>query len=374
MAEELKTTPLYETHLKNGGRIVDFGGWALPVQFSGIKDEHIGCRTNAALWDVSNMGEFVIEGAESLDLLQMLLVNDVSKTYPGKAIYSPMCYPHGGVVDDLLVLCLKEDRYLLIVNGANIEKDAEWIEPLVRYFNDTTFENISDKVAQLAIQGPKALKIVQKLTDYPLDEIKYYHGVEGVVVSGIKCLVTRTGYTGEDGFELYCKASEGPALYESIAESGKDEGLVLAGLGARDTLRFEASLSLYGHELDENHTPLEAGLGKFVAFDKGTHFVGAKALMEEREKGLRVKLVGLEMLEKGVPRNGYKVFDETGEKEIGYVTTGTFVPYLEKYLAMAYVPVEYSQRGTNLTVDIRGKKVLAQVVRMPFYRREVKKK
>jgi len=374
LAEKLKKTPLYEIHLKNGGRIVDFGGWALPVQFSGIKEEHVGCRTNAAIWDVSNMGEFIIEGVEALDLLQLILVNDLSKLYPGKAIYSPMCYPHGGVVDDLLVLCMEDNKYLLVVNGANIDKDVEWIEPLVRYFYETTFRNISDQVAQIAIQGPKALSILTKLTDYPLEGIKYYHGVQDVPIAGINCLVTRTGYTGEDGFELYCKAEDGPALYEAIVEAGKEDGLVLAGLGARDTLRFEASLSLYGNELDENHTPLEAGLGRFVAFDKGTHFVGETALMEEREKGLRVKLVGLEMLEKGVPRSGYKVFDETGEKEIGYITSGTFAPYLEKYLAMAYVPVEYSQRGTKIRVDIRGKKVLAEVVKMPFYRREVKRK
>lgn len=374
MAEELKKTPLYETHQKNGGRIVDFGGWALPVQFSGIKDEHNGCRTHAALWDVSNMGELMIEGKEALDLLQMVLVNDISKSYPGKVIYSPMCYPDGGVVDDLLVMCMDTNKYLLIVNGANTDKDVEWIEPLARYFNGTTFENISDDIAQLAVQGPNAMKILKKMTTYPLEQIKYYHGVENVDIAGINCLVTRTGYTGEDGVELYCKAAEGPALYDAIVENGKDDGLILAGLGCRDTLRFEASMPLYGHELDENHTPLEAGLGKFVAFDKGTYFIGAKALMEEREKGLKVKLVGLEMVEKGVPRNGYKVFDETGENEIGYITTGTFAPYLGKYLAMAYVPVEQSQRGTNLNVEIRGKKVLAQVVKMPFYRREVKKK
>ncbi len=374
MAEELKKTPLYETHVKNGGRIVDFGGWALPVQFSGIKEEHNGCRTKAALWDVSNMGEFIIEGKEALDLLQMILVNDISKAYPGKLIYSPVCYPNGGIVDDLLVMCLEEDKYLLIPNGANIEKDKQWIEPLVRYFNGTVFKDITDSISQLAIQGPNSVKIMEELTEYPVGKIRYYHGARNVEVAGIKCLVTRTGYTGEDGFELYCEAGKGPELYEAFVEAGKDYGLVLAGLGCRDTLRFEASMSLYGHELDESHTPLEAGLGRTVAFDKGTYFVGANALMEQREKGLDVKLVGIEMVKRGVPRNGYKVFDESGEKEIGYVTTGTFAPYLEKYLAMAYVPVEYSRRGTKLTIDIRGRKILAEVVRMPFYRREVKKK
>ena len=372
MAQAPKKTPLYDTHVKNGGRIVDFGGWALPVQFSGIKEEHNACRTAAALWDVSNMGELLVQGKEALDLLQMILVNDVSKIYPGKLIYSPMCYPHGGIVDDLLVMCLAEDKYWLIVNGANIGKDFEWIRPIVGYFNDTTLENISDSIAQLALQGPNSVAILKQITKYPVDEIRYYHGAQDVDVAGISCLVTRTGYTGEDGFELYCQADKGPELYEAVVEAGKDHGLVLAGLGARDTLRFEASMSLYGHELDEDHTPLEAGLGRTVAFDKGTFFIGSKALMEQREKGLQVKLVGIEMVGKGVPRHGYKVFDETGEKEIGYVTTGTYAPYLDKYLAMAYVPVEYSQRGTALNIDVRGRKIPAKVVRMPFYRREVK--
>ncbi|HHY12486.1 MAG TPA: glycine cleavage system aminomethyltransferase GcvT [Firmicutes bacterium] len=374
MAEVLKKTPLYETHVKNGGRIVDFGGWALPVQFTGIKEEHNGCRTHAALWDVSNMGELLVEGKEALDLLQMILVNDVSKIYPGKLIYSPMCYPDGGIVDDLLVMCLAEDKYWLIVNGANIEKDVEWIQPIVRYFNGTVFKDISGNIAQLAIQGPNSVKIMEQLTQYPVNEIRYYHGIEDVDVAGVVCLVTRTGYTGEDGFELYCQADKGPELYEAVVEAGKGHGLVLAGLGCRDTLRFEASMSLYGHELDEDHTPLEAGLGRTVAFDKGTYFIGSKALMKQREKGLKVKLVGIEMVGKGVPRNGYKVFDEAGEKEIGYVTTGTFTPYLKKYLAMAYVPVEHSQRGAGLNIEIRGRKVPARVVRMPFYRREVKKR
>ena len=277
-------------------------------------------------------------------------------------------------MDDLLVMCLAEDKYWLIVNGANIEKDVEWIQPIVRYFNDTVFENISDSIAQLALQGPNSVEILKQLTGYPIDEIRYYHGTQDVDVAGINCLVTRTGYTGEDGFELYCQAGKGSQLYEAVVEAGKGYGLVLAGLGARDTLRFEASMSLYGHELDENHTPMEAGLGRTVAFDKGTFFIGSKALMKQREKGLQVRLVGIEMVGKGVPRNGYKVFDESGEKEIGYVTTGTYAPYLEKYLAMAYVPVEYSQRGTGLSIDIRGRKVPAKVVRMPFYRREVKKR
>ncbi|QUL99547.1 MAG: glycine cleavage system aminomethyltransferase GcvT [Candidatus Fermentithermobacillus carboniphilus] len=370
----MKKTPLYETHLKYGGRIIDFEGWALPVQFSSIKEEHHACRNAAALWDVSDMGEIMVEGDGALDLLQMLLVNDISKGYPGRVIYTPMCYPTGGVVDDMMVVCLKDQRYLLVVNAGNIEKDYEWISNLAKYFYRVSVKNLSADIAEVALQGPNSERILQKLVKYPLNEIKYYHGVEDVEVAGIKCLITRTGYTGEDGFEIYCKAEEGPHLFEAIMEAGENDGLVPAGLGCRDTLRFEASMPLYGQELDAEHTPLEAGLGRFVAFNKGVYFVGSRALMEEREKGLRAKLVGLEMVEKGVPRTGYKVFDESGEKELGYVTTGSYAPTLDKYLAMAFVPVEFSQIGTKLRVDIRGKKILAEVVKMPFYRREGKKK
>ncbi len=374
MANELKKTPLYETHLKYGGRIIDFAGWALPVHFSSIKEEHHACRKAAALWDVSDMGELLVEGPQALDLLQMVLTNDISKGYPGKVVYSPMCYPNGGVVDDMMVVCLKNGGYLLCINAGNIDKDDEWITGAAKYFQDVTVKNLSKETAQVAIQGPNSARILQRLTEYPLSEIKYYHGVEDVYVDGMKTLVTRTGYTGEDGFEVYCDAKDGPALFDAIMEADDGDGLVPAGLGCRDTLRFEASMPLYGQELDENHGPLGAGLGKFVAFGKGTHFVGNRALMEERETGLRAKLIGLEMLERGIARTGHKVFDESGAKELGYITTGSYTPTLEKNLAMAYVPVDYSQRGTKVTVDIRGKKVLAEIVKMPFYRREAKKK
>jgi len=373
VAEELKKTPLYETHLKYGGRIIDFEGWALPVQFSSIKEEHHACRNAAALWDVSDMGEITIEGPGALDLLQFLMVNDISKGYVGRVIYSPMCYPTGGVVDDMMVICL-EDKYLLCVNAGNIEKDYEWIKTAAQYFQGVTVKNLSAEIAEVALQGPNSERILQRLTKYPLNEIKYYHGVDNVDVGGINTLITRTGYTGEDGFEIYCKAQDGPALFDLIMEADDGDGLVPAGLGCRDTLRFEASMPLYGQELDQNRGPLEAGLGRFVAFGKGTYFVGSKALMEQREKGLPFKLVGLEMKEKGVARTGYKVFDETGTKELGYVTTGSYAPTLDKYLAMAYVPVDYSPVGTKVTVEIRGKKFGAEVVKMPFYKREAKKK
>lgn len=373
MAEELKKTPLYEIHLKYGGRIIDFGGWALPVQYSSIREEHHACRNAAALWDVSDMGELLVEGRNALDFLQALLTNDMSKGSPGRVVYSPMCYPDGGVVDDMMVVCLQDGRYLLVVNASNIDKDYEWVSGLAKYYHGVTVTNLSDEISQVALQGPNSERILQRLTKYPLSQLKYYRAAEHVDIGGLDCLVTRTGYTGEDGFEVYAKAHEGPELFETILDADDGDGLVPAGLGARDTLRFEASMPLYGQELDANHGPLGAGLGRFVAFGKGTYFVGAHALMEEREKGLNSKLVGLSMIDRGVPRTGYKVFDEEGVNEIGYITTGNYCPTLDKYLAMAYVPVDYSQIGTKVTVEIRNKKVMSEVTKMPFYRREGKK-
>lgn len=366
---ELKKTPLYDIYEKYGGRIIDFSGWALPVQFTSIKEEHAACRERAALWDVSDMGEIMVEGPDALNLLQFLMVNDIAKGYPGRVVYSPMCYPNGGTVDDMMIICLEGQRYLLVVNAGNIEKDYEWILTASKYFKDVTVKNLSAEIAEVALQGPNSEKVLQKICKYPLNELKYYHGVEHVDVAGIDTLITRTGYTGEDGFEVYCKAEDGIALFEAILEAGQDDGLVPAGLGCRDTLRFEASMPLYGQELDENHGPLVAGLGRFVAFGKGTYFVGSTALMEQREKGLPCKLVGLEMLEKAVPRTGYKVLDESGEKEIGYITTGSYAPTLDKYLAMAYVPVEASAVGTKVKVLVRNKPYAAEVVKMPFYKR-----
>ncbi len=366
---ELKKTPLYDIYGKYGGRIIDFSGWALPVQFTSIKEEHHACRNAAALWDVSDMGEILVEGPDALNLLQFLMVNDISKGYPGRVVYSPMCYPNGGVVDDMMIICQNDGGYLLVVNAGNIEKDYEWISTAARYFKDVTVKNLSAETAEVALQGPNSERILQRICNYPLNELKYYHAAEHVDVGGIDTLVTRTGYTGEDGFEVYCKAEDGIALFEAIMEADDGDGLVPAGLGCRDTLRFEASMPLYGQELDEKHGPLEAGLGRFVAFGKGTYFVGSIALMEQREKGLPSKLVGIEMLEKSVARTGYKVFDESGKKEIGYITTGSYAPTLDKYIAMAFVPVEASAIGTKVNVLIRNKQYAAEVVKMPFYKR-----
>ncbi len=354
--------------------MIDFGGWDLPVQYTSIKEEHHACRNAAALWDVSDMGEILVRGENALEFLQMLLTNDMSKGSPGRVVYSPMCYPNGGVIDDMMVVFQDDGSYLLVVNASNIEKDYQWALDLAKFFHGVEVINQSDETAQVALQGPNSQRILQRLTKYPLSKLKYYRAAENVDVGGLNCLITRTGYTGEDGFEVYCEADKGPELFEIIMDADDGDGLVPAGLGARDTLRFEASMPLYGQELDANHGPLGAGLGKFVAFGKGTYFVGAHALMKQREVGLKAKLVGLSMIDRGVPRTGYKVFDESLENEIGYITTGNYCPTLDKYLAMAYVPVDYSQLGTKIAVEIRTKKVMSEVVKMPFYRREGKKK
>lgn len=362
--EEGKKTPLYETHLALGGKMINFGGWLLPVEYSGIASEHQGVRERAGLFDVSHMGEISIQGEGALAFLEKLVTNDLGQLEENQALYGAMCYSHGGTVDDLLVYRLKEG-YWLVVNGANIEKDYQWI--LEQKEGQVVVENISSQIAQLALQGPKALKILKKLTTYPVEEIKYYYFREKVEVAGVICLVSRTGYTGEDGFELYCSSENGAKLWQAILEAGKEEGILPAGLGARDTLRLEAGLPLYGHELGENISPLEAGLGKrFVRLDKGD-FLGREALLGERKR----KLVAIEMLDKGIPRSGYPIYSLEGE-EIGFITSGTQSPTLKKSIAMGLIQGDDGKIGKELLVGIRNKRLKARIVSRPFYTREVK--
>jgi aminomethyltransferase len=365
--EGLKKTPLYETHLKYGGKIIDFAGWALPVQFSSILEEHHAVRNAAGLFDVSDMGELMVEGPDSLKLLQLALTNDIDKGYPGRVIYSPMCNERGGVVDDLLVYCLGPERYLLVINAGNIDKDFNWVARLARSFNAVTVRNISADVAELALQGPNSQPILERLTDTDLSAIGYYHCAEHVLVGGIDCLVSRTGYTGEDGFELYCQPEAAAELWDAVIEAGQDHDLVPAGLGCRDTLRFEAAMPLYGQELDDERGPVEAGLARFVAFDKGD-FIGREALLSQRREGPAFRLVGFEMVGRGIPRTGYPLYQ--GGQQVGYVTTGSFSPTLGKNLGLGFVRPQYRRVGTELEVGIRGRNVAARVVKTPFYRRE----
>ena len=370
MNETLKRTPLYELHLKLGARMVPFGGWEMPVQYTGVIEEHRAVRQAAGLFDVSHMGEFEVSGPQALDLIQLVSTNNAAKLAVGDVQYSLMCYENGNVVDDILVYRLGEHRYWLVVNAGNTRKDWEWITTARERAGLRNLElvNRSDEIALLALQGPKAAEILQPLAPGAvLSEMAPFTLKAGVTVAGVPTLVlSRTGYTGEDGFEIYVKSEDAAALWEALLEAGEEEGLLPCGLGARDTLRFEAKLPLYGHEISEQHNPLEAGLGFAVKLKKGVDFIGRDALAKQKEQGLTRKLVGIEMIDRGIPRQGYPV--AVGGEVVGEVTTGSFSPTLEKNIGLAYVPVAYSAVGTEVEVIIRGRALKARVVETPFYR------
>ncbi len=360
----LKRTPLFEEHRLLGARLVEFGGWEMPVQYSGILDEHRAVRTRAGLFDVSHMGEFGVSGAGALAFLQRLVPNDVARLALNQALYTQLCRPDGGVVDDLLIYHLAESAYLLVVNAGNIEKDFAWVQNQSAGF-DLQVVNQSAETALLALQGPEALAILQPLTLVDLAAIGYYH-CEPSVVSGVSCLISRTGYTGEDGFELYCSADEVVALWQDLLAAGKEHGLVPAGLGARDTLRLEAALCLYDHELTEQTNPLEAGLGWTVKLAKGD-FIGHDALAKLKAEGVRRKLVGIELVERGVARGGYAIYD--GERQVGTLTSGAPSPTLNKNIGLGYVETALAVPGQSVQIDIRGRHTAAQIVALPFYKR-----
>ncbi|MCQ6275936.1 glycine cleavage system aminomethyltransferase GcvT [Bacillus sp. V3B] len=363
----LKRTPLFEAYKKYGAKVIDFGGWELPVQFSSILEEHEAVRKEAGLFDVSHMGEVLVEGKDAESYINYLVTNDVTKVRINQAQYTAMCYPDGGTVDDLLVYKLADEKYLLVINASNIEKDCEWMEQHVK--GEVTLQNISGNVAQLAIQGPKAESILQKLTETDLSQIGFFCFAQNVNVDGItEVLVSRTGYTGEDGFELYLAADKVEALWDKLLEAGKEDGLKPCGLGARDTLRFEARLDLYGQELSSEIGPLEGGIGFAVKTNKESDFIGKDVLKKQREEGLQRKIVGIEVTGRGIPRHGYKVFS-AGEEEIGFVTSGTQSPSLKKSLGLALVSAEHAKVGTTLKVEIRNKLVDAVVVKTPFYKK-----
>jgi aminomethyltransferase len=373
--EILKRTPLYEMHLKLGGRMVPFGGWEMPVQYSGVIEEHKAVREQAGLFDVSHMGEFELKGPDALNLIQLVSVNNASKLEIGQVQYSLMCYENGTVVDDILVYRLGEDHYWLVVNAGNIDKDWAWVNDVLKNsgLTNLTLENLSAEVGQIALQGPLAEKILQPLVPgVDLSNLFFYWAVKAPAVAGMQTLVlSRTGYTGEDGFEVYCKREDAMALWEAITEAGEEYGLIPAGLGARDTLRFEANLPLYGHEIDDKLTPLEAGLGFFVKLKKAANFIGKQALQAQKDAGLTKKLVGFEMVERGIPRGGYELAKDG--QVIGWVTTGTFAPTVQKNIGKGYVPVALAELGSEFDVVIRGKAVKAKVVETPFYQPRYKR-
>lgn len=365
---ELRRTSLYEAHKKHGGKLVEYAGWEMSVQFEGLKPEHDAVRNAAGLFDVSHMGEIEIKGKEAEDFIQYLVTNDISVLEDNQVIYTFMCYPDGGVVDDFLVYRFNKDHFYLVVNASNADKDYKWMkEQLGRY--DAEIINDSDNVSQIAIQGPKAEEILQELTDTDLSEIKFFYCKRDININGANCLVSRTGYTGEDGFEVYFDHEAAVPLWDKLLEIGKDKGLKPIGLGARDTLRFEATLPLYGNEISKDITPLEAGLGFFVKLNKDK-FIGKDALIQQKEDGLRRKLVGFEMIGKGIPRHGYEVMVDG--KEIGFVTTGYNSPTLGKNIGYALVDSNYTALGTKLEIKIRKRVSEAEVVSKRFYNRNKK--
>lgn len=357
-----KKTPLYERHVQAGGKMVPFAGYILPVQYTGVIAEHMAVREKAGLFDVSHMGEVLYTGKDAFANLQRLLTNDFTGMPDGRVRYSLMCNDEGGVVDDLVVYKFGDEKYLLVVNAANRDKDVAWMRSHV--FGDVVMEDISDRVAQIALQGPAAKAILSSLADPADIPEKYYTFRDEVNVGGVKCLVSQTGYTGEHGYELYMSPEDAPKLWDLLLEKGAAFGLVPACLGARDTLRLEAGMPLYGHEMDEGVTPFEADLGFGVKMNKDD-FIGKAALASGGEPSR--KRVGLGMTGRGIARENEKVL--IGEEEVGRTTSGTHCPYLGKAVAMAMLDAEHAAPGNAVEVEVRGRKIAAEVVPLPFYKR-----
>ena len=365
----LKTTPLLDLHKELGAKLVPFAGWNMPIQFAGVLSEHICVRERVGLFDVSHMGEIEVKGKDAKKFLQFLLSNNVEKMFDGSILYSLMCYETGGVVDDLLAYRFSENHYFLCVNASNSDKDYDWIARHASSFN-VNIKNTSSETSQLALQGPDAKNVLQSLCDISLDDLSYYNFRKGMV-NNVESLISRTGYTGEDGFELYLSPEKVSEVFRSLMEQGRSYGVQPIGLGARDTLRIEMGYPLYGNEIDNNPTPLDAGLGWVIKFDKG-EFLGRGSLLKQKEQGsLRRKLVGLKLLTRGVPRAHYQVF-KNGES-VGEVTSGTFSPTLNTGVGLCYVSSEYSDIGNHLDVKIRDQLVATEVIQLPFVPSHVKK-
>jgi aminomethyltransferase len=367
--ENVKKTALFNVHERYGGKVIDFAGWALPVQYEGIIPEHEAVRNAAGLFDVSHMGEVEVKGPQAFDYVQNLVTNDISVLEDNQILYTEMCYTNGGIVDDLLVYKFNNEFFYLVINAGNIDKDYQWMLDNKGSYN-TELVNVSASVSEVALQGPKAQEILQKLTKTNLSDIKFFYCDRNVDVAGAKCMVSRTGYTGEDGFEIYTSNENIEMLWDKIMEAGKDLGLKPAGLGCRDTLRFEANLPLYGNELSEKVTPLEAGLGYFVKLNK-ENFIGKAALVKQKEEGLKRKIVGFEMKDRGIARHGYEV-TANGEN-IGFVTTGYLSPTLKKNIGLALIDIKYTELGTQIEILIRNKPAKAEVISRKFYNKNYKK-
>ncbi|MCB0606812.1 MAG: glycine cleavage system aminomethyltransferase GcvT [Lewinellaceae bacterium] len=369
----MKNTPLTEKHIALGARMADFAGYNMPITYSSLKEEHFNVRRNVGVFDVSHMGEFIVRGKEALDLVQWVTSNDAAKLKTGDAQYSCLPNGKGGIVDDLLVYRLPEDMcaegeqaFMLVVNAANIEKDWNWISGHNRF--DTRLINISEESGLIAVQGPKAIDALQPLTDIDLKAIPYYNFTKGRLAGVDNVLISATGYTGAGGFELYAANNRISQIWDAVFESGKPLGILPAGLGARDTLRLEMGYCLYGNDIDDETSPLEAGLGWITKLQKG-EFIGRDLMLREKEAGLRRKLVGFTVEDRRVPRHGYEIENEAGEN-IGVVTSGTQSPSLDRPIGMGYVDKAYAAEGTAIGISVGGKKLSATVTKLPFYKGE----
>ena len=367
----LRKTALNAMHRKLGAKMVDFGGWDMPVEYSGLIAEHMAVRNGVGVFDVSHMGDILIIGKQALEAVQHISMNDASKLQIGQAHYSALLYPQGTFVDDVIVHKLGDNDYMLVINAGTREKDWNWVRTNVSRFNCHPKE-VSDYYTQLAIQGPKAVDVMRKLTDVDLDSIKNYWFKFGTVCGIPNTMVARTGYTGEDGFEIYIPSDvpTSERVWNEVMEAGKEFGIVPCGLGARNTLRLESKMALYGHEISETINVWEADLGRYAKMEK-PDFVGKSALEKAKADGIKRVLVGLEMIERGIGRDGYKIVDDAG-KQIGEITSGSPAPFLKKNIALAYVPPEMSAVDTVVNVEIRGQKVKAKVVPTPFYKKPKK--
>jgi aminomethyltransferase len=370
----VRKTALNAVHRQMGGKMVDFNGWDMPVEYpapAGLINEHLAVRKSVGIFDVSHMGDISLRGPQALTAVQQITMNDASKLQIGQCQYSAMLYPQGTFVDDVIVHRLGEDDYLLVINAGTREKDFNWVHNNTRSF-DCEVKNLSDDYTQIAIQGPNGIKVLQKLTDADLSQVKFYWLTHGTVCGLKNIMIARTGYTAEDGFEIYVPADETTSamVWNQVMEAGKEFGILPCGLGARNTLRLEGKLPLYGHEISDSISVWEAGLDRFCKMEKD-EFIGRAALEDAKEHGIARTLVGLEMVERGIARDGYRVVDDGG-KEIGYVTSGSYAPFLKKNIALAYLPPQFSAVGAVVNVEIRNQAVKAKVVPSPFYKRPKK--
>jgi len=356
----MQKTPLNQLHKEMGAKMTDFGGWEMPVEYSGIIEEHKAVRNQCGLFDVSHMGEIIVSGKNASESLQQIITNDMQKLEVGKILYTPMCNENGGIIDDLLVYCLKDNEYLLVVNASNIEKDFNWIKENI--LDKTVAENFSDKYAMIALQGPESKKILTQLTDIDLNSLDYYK-FRQAKAAGIEMIISRTGYTGELGYELYFETEEAKNVWKQILDAGSDFGIKACGLGARDTLRLEKMYALYGNDIDQNTNPYEANMGWTVAINKG-YFIGREKLINIKANCCPRKLTPLKITGRGVARHGHEVY--IGDEKIGEVTSGSYSPTLEQGIAMAYLKSEHTASGTEVEIKVRSRKVKAKVIKGPF--------